>query len=57
MKINLHAHTNHSIDSFKSVEEYLIELEENGVKFASITDHNSVDAYYEIKNKIWKFSF
>lgn len=51
MKINLHAHTNHSIDSFKSVEEYLIELEENGVKFASITDHNSVDAYYEIKNK------
>lgn len=49
MKINLHAHTNHSIDSSKSVESYLMELEENGVNLASITDHNSVDAYFEIE--------
>ena len=51
MKFSMHSHTWHSIDSFISVEEFLIELQKNGINIASITDHNSVDAYYEIKQK------
>lgn len=44
--IDLHMHTNYSDGKYNVLE--LIEiLNKNGIKYASITDHNSVDAHIE----------
>ena len=46
--IDLHLHTVHS-DGTDSVKELLENAERNKIEIISITDHNSVDAYYEIE--------
>lgn len=47
--IDLHTHTTHSDGSF-SVRELLIEAEKMGLSMLSITDHNTISAYEELKN-------
>lgn len=46
--IDLHLHTNHS-DGTDSVKELLQNAEKNKLEVISITDHDSVGAYYEIE--------
>ena len=46
--IDLHLHTTHS-DGADSVEELLDNAENQKLEIISITDHNSVDAYYELE--------
>ncbi len=46
--IDLHTHTNHS-DGTDSVEEILKNAEKNNIEILSITDHDSVDAYFELE--------
>ena len=43
--IDLHIHTNHS-DGTDSVEELLKKAEVKNLEIISITDHDSVGAYY-----------
>ena len=47
--IDLHLHTNYS-DGTDSVIELLKKAEMNKLEIISITDHDSVDAYYDIEN-------
>ena len=47
MKIDLHSHTKHS-DGSDSVIEILQNAEAAGLTHFSITDHNTVDAYFQI---------
>ena len=47
--IDLHTHTVHS-DGTDTVEEILKKAEEKGIEILSITDHDSVDAYFELES-------
>ena len=47
--IDLHSHTTYSDGSF-TVRELLREAERLGLSLLSITDHNTVQAYWELKN-------
>lgn len=47
--IDLHIHTNHS-DGTDTVEELLKNAEKKKLEIISITDHDSIDAYYELEN-------
>ena len=47
--IDLHTHTKHS-DGSLTTEELLKEAEKTGLKVLSITDHNSVAAYNDLKD-------
>lgn len=49
--IDLHLHTNHS-DGTDSVKELLQNAEKNKLEVISITDHDSVEAYYEIEQNL-----
>ena len=46
--IDLHIHTLYS-DGDKTVEEILKMCEEKHMEYISITDHNSIEAYYELE--------
>lgn len=46
--IDLHTHTNHS-DGTDSVEELLKNAEKSNIEILSITDHDSVGAYFELE--------
>ncbi len=48
--IDLHMHTNHS-DGTDSVEELLKKAEAKKLEIISITDHDSVGAYYELEKR------
>jgi len=48
--INLHVHTNHSLDGTLDINDVLNICEENGIDYVSITDHNTCDAYKDIKS-------
>ena len=48
--INLHIHTNKSLDGKLNINEVLKLCEENNLKYISITDHNTTEAYQEITN-------
>lgn len=48
--IDLHMHTTHS-DGTWSTKRILEEAEKTGLDYISITDHNSVEAYYDIENE------
>lgn len=48
--IDLHTHTNHS-DGTDSVEELLKNAEKSNIEILSITDHDSVGAYFELEKK------
>ena len=51
MKINLHTHSNYSLDGEFDVQ-YLIELlKKNGFDIISITDHDTCEAYKHIENE------
>jgi hypothetical protein len=47
--IDLHTHTQHS-DGSSTVKEVLLEAEKIDLSLLSITDHNSVEAYIELRN-------
>ena len=47
--IDLHTHTKHS-DGSSTTEELLKEAENAGLKIISITDHNSIKAYNDLKD-------
>lgn len=47
--INLHTHTNHSLDGVLDVNGVLNICEENNISYVSITDHDTCDAYKDIK--------
>ena len=47
--IDLHTHTKHS-DGSATTEELLKEAEKIGLKILSITDHNSIAAYNDLKD-------
>ena len=47
--IDLHLHTNYS-DGTDTVEELLINAENSKLEIISITDHDSINAYYELEN-------
>ena len=47
--INLHTHTNKSLDGTLDINELLNMCENNNIKYVSITDHDTCDAYKEIK--------
>lgn len=47
--IDLHTHTKYS-DGQQSVADLLQKAEKQGLEFLSITDHDTVDAYEELKN-------
>ena len=47
--IDLHLHTNYS-DGTDTVKELLVNAENNNLEIISITDHDSIDSYYEIEN-------
>jgi len=51
--VDLHTHTTYS-DGDKSLKELLIEAQNNGVGILSITDHDNVDVYDELKNINYK---
>lgn len=51
--VDMHTHTTYS-DGDKSLEELLIEAEKNNVTILSITDHDTVDGYYELKELDYK---
>jgi len=53
--INLHAHTNCS-DGILTPVELLKKFSNSGVKICSITDHDTVDAYFKIDNDISKYN-
>ncbi|MBR2833209.1 MAG: PHP domain-containing protein [Bacilli bacterium] len=48
--INLHTHTNKSLDGVLDVNEILNICEENNISYVSITDHDTCDAYKDIKD-------
>lgn len=48
--INLHIHTNKSLDGVFDINEVLNMCEKNEISYVSITDHDTCDAYKEIKN-------
>lgn len=47
---DLHIHSNYS-DGILSVEEIIKDSIEKGLKYIAITDHDTVESQYEIKNK------
>ncbi len=47
--IDLHLHTKHS-DGYYTVKELIEILNKNNIKYASITDHNSIDGIKEYKD-------
>ena len=51
--VDLHTHTTYS-DGDKNLKELLIEAEKNNVTTLSITDHDTVDAYDELKTLNYK---
>lgn len=48
--IDLHIHSNHS-DGTDSVEKLLEKAEEKRLEIISITDHDCIDAYYELESQ------
>lgn len=51
MKINMHIHSNYSLDGELDVNELIKQFEQDDFSIISITDHNTCEAYKEIKNK------
>ena len=53
--IDIHTHTTYS-DGSSSVEEILKEANSANINIFSITDHNTIDAYDEVKKLRYLFS-
>ena len=57
--IDLHVHTVNSDGDFTTLET-LVEAEKQGIEILSITDHNNINAYEDLKklpvNKLWWWS-
>lgn len=54
--IDLHTHTNHS-DGSKTTKELLYEAEKLGLTHLSITDHNTISAYNDLKDYTTRIIF
>lgn len=54
MKINLHTHSNHSLDGVLDINEVIKNGIDNGIQYLSITDHDNCDAYLELDKKLLK---
>lgn len=52
MKINLHTHSNYSLDADYEVNDLLLDLKEHGFNIVSITDHDTCKAYHDIKDDL-----
>lgn len=52
--INLHTHSNHSLDGTLDVNEVLNICGKNNISYVSITDHDTCDAYNDIKENNFK---
>lgn len=52
MKINLHTHSNYSLDADLEVNDLIRDLKKNGFDIISITDHDTCKAYYDIKDNL-----
>lgn len=48
--INLHTHTNKSLDGVLDINELLNICEKNNIRYVSITDHDTCDAYKDIED-------
>lgn len=49
-KINLHIHSNDSLDGTENINTILDDCEEQGIAVASITDHDTCKAYFDLGN-------
>lgn len=49
--IDLHLHTNHSMDGVQTVEQAIMKAKEKNVDIISIADHDSIAAYDEVLHK------
>lgn len=47
--VDLHLHTNYS-DGTDTLKELLVNAEDNKLEVISITDHDTIDAYFELEN-------
>lgn len=50
MKINLHTHSNYSLDGEFNVQELITFFKKINFNIISITDHNTCEAYKDINN-------
>ena len=50
MKINLHSHTYYSLDGEYNTIELIKKFKDNHIDIISITDHNTCEAYKDIKD-------
>lgn len=48
--INLHIHSDVSLDGKEKIEKILDKCEEKGLKIVSITDHNTTEAYHNLQS-------
>ena len=48
IRVELHCHTYHSIDSLMLPKEILKKIDQNGIDRIAITDHNSIDGALEL---------
>ena len=48
--INLHLHTNKSLDGRFDINQVIDLCEKENINYISITDHDTCDAYSDIKN-------
>ncbi|MFQ6094820.1 MAG: CehA/McbA family metallohydrolase [Candidatus Bathyarchaeia archaeon] len=51
LKIDLHVHTCYSKDAFTTLDELVIYAKKRGLDGVAITDHNTVEASFRIKEK------
>ena len=52
MKINLHTHSNYSLDGEFDVQQLIKHLKDNNYDIVSITDHNTCEAYNHIEDNL-----
>ena len=50
-KMDLHIHTSHGDKKYLTPEEILQRAKQNGISIISFTDHNTLGAYLELREK------
>ncbi len=50
--INLHTHSNHSLDGTMNINDVINKCLENQISYISITDHDNCDSYLELDSSI-----
>ena len=49
-KINLHIHSDSSLDGSETITKVLDACEKEGIALAAITDHDTCEAYYKLED-------